>query len=295
MTATFGAFSPVLAREYLATEPEPVRWLWEDFIAEGSLTLLSAYAKVGKSTVLAPLILSVVKGQPFLGREAGKAPVLYLAVEEHPRDVRLRLEKFGLTPEDPLHIHSGRLLPEEFPRVAEYVRQEGNKLVVLDTLAGYWDLDDENDNAKVLRAGSPWLDLARTAAAVLLVHHDRKSGGEDGKGVRGGSALFGLVDQLITLERRQGGSATQRVIKALGRYGPAELVADYVEGRYVPVGGVPERLLNALTTGGGMETLVAASGLSDSTIMRHIEALGDRVARQGTGKRGDPFVYQLAA
>src|SRR5262249_56304824 len=182
-----------------------VRWVGEDCIGEGSLTLLSAYAKVGKSTVLAPLIIACVDGLRFLGREAGEASVLCLAVEEHPRYVRLRLEKFGLTPEDPLHIHSGRLLPEEFPRVAEYVRQEGNKLVVLDTLAGYWDLDDANDNAKVLRAGSPWLDLARTAAAVLLVHHDRKSGGEGGKGVRGGSALFGAVGQPIPLERRPGG------------------------------------------------------------------------------------------
>ena len=295
MTATFGAFSPVLAREYLATEPEPIRWLWEDFIAEGSLTVLSAYAKTGKSTLLAPLIVSVVQGRTFLGCATAKVPVLYLAVEEHPRDVRLRLEKFGLRPEDPLFVHAGRLLPSEFRQLTNFVRAQGIKLVLLDTLASYWNVEDENDNAKVIHAVNPWLDLARTLAAVVLVHHERKSGGEDGKGVRGGSGLVGLVDQIITLERRPGASATQRTLKALGRYGPAELVTDYAGGEYVLVGGTPAALLEALKAGGTVEELSDVSRLPASTVRRGIFTLGARVERQGAGHRGDPHRYALVA
>jgi hypothetical protein len=43
------------------------------------------------------------------------------------------------------------------------------------------------------------------------------------------------------MERRTGGSVTQRTLKALGRYGPAELVADYTGGEYVLVGEAPGR------------------------------------------------------
>lgn len=296
-----GAFSPIIARDYLATEPEPIRWLWDDFIAEGSLTVLSAYAKTGKSTLITPLMLSIAHGDPFLGRATCKTPILYLAVEEHPRDVHLRLVQFGITPDDPMHIAAGRLLPSEFPRIGEYVRRQKIGLVVLDTLASFWNVEDENDNAEVGRAVRPWLDLARaTNAAVLLVHHDRKSGGPDGKGVRGGSALFGAVDQLITLDRRHGGAPSERTLKSLGRYGPMDLVIDYTEGEgYVVVAGPGEESDAALQQAlrgpepKTLEELSRATGIARASLQRRLETLGDRVERTGEGKRGDPVRYAV--
>jgi RecA-family ATPase len=105
--------------------------------------------------------------------------------------------------------------------------------VVIDSLSRFWNVMDENNNMEVIREVSPLLEMAReTNAAVLLVHHERKSGGEDGRSIRGGSALFGLVDQAIFLERRQGEASNKRTLKTLGRYeeSPPELFGSTSKG-----------------------------------------------------------------
>jgi RecA-family ATPase len=88
-----------------------------------------------------------------------------------------------------------------------YVLEHDIRLVVLDTLSRFWTdvISEESDNIQVGRSINPFLELAReTGAVVLLVHHERKAGGKEGRSIRGGSALFGLVDQALLLERRAG-------------------------------------------------------------------------------------------
>ena len=41
---------------------------------------------------------------------------------------------------------------------------------------------------------TPLIDATRAGLAVLLVHHQRKAGGEDGDAIRGSSALAGATD-----------------------------------------------------------------------------------------------------
>jgi predicted ATP-dependent serine protease len=259
--------------------------------------------KVGKSTFAYPLALAVMKGQLFLGTPTLQGPVLILAVEEHARDVRLRLERFGATPADPLHVHSGRLDPASLPVIRNFVKEHGVRLVLLDTLSRYWRIHDENDNAEIIRLVSPFVDLAHeTDAAVVLVHHERKSGGADGHGIRGGSALFGLVDQSLSLERRPGGGENQRVLKALGRYddSPAELVLELDGDEYRAIG-TPEQftlaarqavVLGILTdVPQTVEALMAAAQLPRTTTQKVLSSLGAKVARQGAGIKGDPYLY----
>jgi hypothetical protein len=56
--------------------------------------------------------------------------------------------------------------------------------------------------------------------AVLLVHHQRKGGGQDGDAVRGSGAIFAAVDMLIEVERPTGDGtpATHRQLVATGRW-----------------------------------------------------------------------------
>ena len=69
------------------------------------------------------------------------------------------------------------------------------------------------------------------------MHHESKYGGRsaknqsrnDGKTIRGGSSLFGSVDQAIFLDHRRGGTDKQRVLKTLGRRSsPHELIIELV-------------------------------------------------------------------
>jgi hypothetical protein len=301
---TPGLFAPMTARDFLAVEPAPIVWVWEPYLPTGTLTVFSAYMKTGKSTFIAPMMLAVAQGRPFLGMPTKQTPVLALAVEEHPRDVKARLGSLGLRPDDPFHIVSGWLSRDEWPRVVAYVREHGIGLVVLDTLSAYWGVEDENDNAEVHRLVQPFHTLARnTGASVVLVHHDRKSGGRDGRNIRGGSALFGLVDQALSLERPQGGAETRRILKSIGRYAdtPREVVLDYLEGQYVladgPIGGhtdgAMEVLRGALSSPQTMRDLERVTGLSRNVLRRLLGDLGAEVVREGLGTKADPYTYWL--
>jgi AAA domain-containing protein len=301
-------FRPLSAAELLAREPQPLVWVWEPFLPEGTLNLLVAFMKVGKSTLVYALALAVAQGQAFLGYPTKQGGVLILAVEEHPRDVRRRLERFGMRPEDPIYVHAAPLdkSPSTVAALKAHIVDKGIKLVILDTLARWWAVEDENNNAQIVREVSPLLDMAHeTGAAVLIVHHERKSGGGDGRGIRGGSALFGIVDQALMLERRQGGNSNQRTLKAIGRYDetPGELILE-LDGDAYQLVGAPDgqgqeargrRVLEALTEEPqDVEAVAAKAGLSPKLTREALEKLcGDgQAVREGKGVKGSPHRYR---
>lgn len=301
-------FRPLSAADMLAEEVEPLRWVWEPFLAEGMLALLVAFMKLGKSTLTYALAVAVAQGKPFLGFPTKQGGVLILAVEEHPRDVKRRLRRFGMRPEDPIYAHMGPLPDSERTRNAlrAFIKDNGIALVVLDTLGRYWRVNDENDNAQVTRKLSPLLDLAHESeAAFLLVHHERKSGGEDGRGIRGASALFGLVDQALMLERRQGGSPTQRVLRTLGRYEetPRELVVEWDgDANEYRLVGTPDGDAAKLKVWGALSdepqdvsALAEKTGLTKKQVRRALEALGESIVCEGRGVKRDPHTYRRGA
>src|SRR5262249_3675491 len=129
------------------------------------------------------------------------------------------------------------LSEEELDSVHSFITEKKIGFVLLDSLPYYWTVKSENDNAEILRAVKPLLSVARaTGAAIGLIHHESKYGGRsesgeshgDGKSIRGGSAMFGLVDQAILLDRRRGGRPTERVLRTIGRRAenPPELVVE---------------------------------------------------------------------
>src|SRR3984893_9425245 len=214
-------FRLMTAADILATEAQPIPWVWDLFLPRGALALLVAFMKVGKSTFIYALAIAVARGVSFLRYPTQQGAVLIFALEEHPRDVRRHLEQFGMRSDDPIFILTGRLQnsPDLLEELQTFIVEHDITLVIIDTLTQFWSVADENSNSEVVREISSILDLARTTnATVLLVHHERKSGGEEGRGIRGGSALFGLVDQALLLERRHGGDETHRVLRTFGRY-----------------------------------------------------------------------------
>lgn len=302
-------FKPLTAADLLSWQPEAIPWIWNTFIPKGSLFLVVAYMKVGKSTLVYKMAVSVAQGTPFLGRETKSGAVLILAVEEHPRDVERRLRRFGMRSEDPIYVHTGRLENNEatIKALRDFILEKGIILVLVDSLSRYSNVRDENDNAGVIREVSPLLDLAReTAAAIGLIHHERKSGGEDGRNIRGGSALFGLVDQAIILERRQGEVNNQRLIKTLGRYdeSPRELVIELVGDEY-KVLGTPEemgeaqalvKVREALSVEPmDIKTIAKEAELKEKASRKALKRLREsgEAIREGEGKKNSPFTYRL--
>jgi AAA domain-containing protein len=198
-------------------------WLWDGVVESGTLTLLSAWAKTGKSELTYGLAVAVSQGRLFLARKVKQGPVVILAVEEHQRTVRRRLIRYGKRPTDPILVHVGRIGPPSTEVRALRKAIEGIEpvLLVVDTLTRAWDLDDENSSREVKKELQPWIDLAHgTGVAVVLNHHDNKAGGEHGRQARGSGDIVAAVDQALFLSRVKGddGDSPRRILRAIGRY-----------------------------------------------------------------------------
>jgi len=302
-------FKPISAADILSRPTEEIPWIWDTYIAEGNLFLLVAYMKVGKSTLAYPLALSIARGENFLDRETKQGSVLILALEEHPRDVANRLKGLGMNENDPVFVHEGFLpnSPKELESVKAFIQKKEITLVLVDSLSVFWNVKDENDNAAVVREVKPLLALARdTETAICLVHHDSKSGGPGGRNIRGGSSLFGLVDQAIMLEHLPGEKTNKRVLKTLGRYAesPSELVIELVNNEYRVIGtreevgkqAIMDEVSDSLTN--ELQDVKAIAQEIDKTQKATRQALEElrqdgRAVREGEGVKGKPYTYRL--
>ena len=303
---------PLSAAEILTLSTPEILWLWQWLIPVGSLFLLCAYMKVGKSTLAYRIALAIAQGIACLDRATTKTGILILAVEEHIRDVRRRLERFGMTAGMEIYVITDRDQARDLDKIREFVKAKAIGLVLIDSLSRWWDVADENNNMEVLRAVSPLLDLAHDTslnAAVGLIVHERKSGGEDGRGIRGGSSLFGLVDQAIILDRRPGETSNKRLLKTLGRYedSPKEIIIE-LDGNDYRVLGTPEQEGHAQavakvhdmlqprpgkTIEMDVKTLSAETGLTQKMVRRALESMGDEIQETGAGVKNDPVLYSM--
>ncbi len=247
-------------------------------------------------------------------RQTLKGGVLILAVEEHRRDVMNRLRQYGYTGEDPIWIEPAPVQDDAttIRALEEFIEKHSIVLVLIDTLASFFAMQDETDNAELTRRLKPILGICRRREAVIaILHHERKSGGEGGRAIRGGGAIFALVDQAFQLEK--GDTPTQRRLRIDGRYKgdvPSELTLDYVNDHYVCLGTPEDRdhavrmakayeLLPAEGSGLTIREAGTAAGLSYAvaggcsktstpTIGRSATAPTSAEARTGIGARSRP-------
>jgi KaiC/GvpD/RAD55 family RecA-like ATPase len=297
--------------DLIAQTDEEIEWVWDLYLPKGRLTLLVAFMKVGKSTFAYALAIAIAQGRPFLGHSTRQGPVLILALEEHVQDVKTRLVLFGANErKDPIQVHVAALAPspENFAAVREHVMEHGTEIIIVDTLASLWNIPDENNNAEVHRRVRPWLDLAHeSGCTVLLIHHERKSGGEGGRGIRGGSALFALMDQALILERRDGGAPTHRSLTAFGRYRdtPKELILELDGTTYRRIGtptelsleSAKDKVFDALSDNPQrIQVVIESSKLKKKLVQDALDALleEDKIIREGVGVKGKPFTYRVA-
>ena len=299
-------FNPISAPDLLAEVSEPTDWILEDYLPAGSLALIAGKPKEGKTTLVYEFAAKVAQGGVFLGRTTRKGGVLILAVEEHRRDVKMRLQNLGAEGLDDLYVNIGPLSPTPtfFANLSTFIQDHDIRLVIIDTLAAFWSVDNENDASEMTKAVKPLLRLAReSGSCVLLIHHARKSEGSHGDEIRGSGALFGLVDIAIVMKRHS--VETQRLLQAQSRYPetPSELVLELREHGYVALGdpaavGKADKLrrLRAVLTDDPQETesLAKKAGLSrrDATRLLDLLVKDGETIREGKGKRNDPHRFR---
>jgi AAA domain len=192
-----------------AIKPRPVRWLWEQRLALGTLGLLAGREGLGKSTLAYWVAAQVTRGL-LPGEFAGRpSSVIVAATEdswEHTIVPRLiaagadlhrvfRVEVYTAT-----DVLTGLVLPRDLHGLEQVVTTHDVALTLLDPLSSRLseDLDSHRD-PEVRRALEPLAALAdRTRSAVLGLAHHNKSGSSDPLTLILGSRAFAAVARSVS-------------------------------------------------------------------------------------------------
>jgi len=230
MTDRFRLLDP---DELFALELPPVEWLVEDLMPLGAAGMLSAREKAGKGLLSIDLLACIASEEPFLGRAVTSGPVAYFAAEESLRDVRDRVgARIGKARDIPLFVAPINTLVEvgreperlmltdldALQRLANTIKAEGLRLVILDTLREMHDLPENESDAMgpLLR---PIRQMAHDLNTTIVFNHHQNRGGS----FRGSTAIKAAVDFEWSFERTDtetdDGQPTGR-LKMDGRWTP---------------------------------------------------------------------------
>ncbi len=260
----------------------------------GRVTLLAAREKEGKSTLVSGAASAVTNGAFWLDAVAPRGKVMWICVEEHKNDLGKRLEEFGADPQiDVVSVKHGARDP--LAAIHSAVAERRPALVIIDTLstlvAHCADSPDPGNSAAWVAIMSALTRIARdTNAALILIHHARKS---DGK-YRDSSAIGAGVDAIIEMSVKSGdGNARNLQVRARWR------VDDYsirlVDHRYELISGPLEaRVLQHVSRhpGCSMRALREAVGGRTAAIGEAVEQLIDN---EDLENRGDKKSMRLHA
>jgi len=190
----------------------PLAYTIEPLLRSASIYTLTARTGAGKTAFLVIAALAVATGRAdILNREVHKGRVAYLACE-NPDDIRMRLKIAAYLLNIDLREIGERLIildmrakPEavhaELKRLAE---QAPFALVIVDTLAAFFDGDNINDavqGGNFMRRLRPLTQIAGLPSVVVAAH-PVKNASEDSLVPYGSGAILNEVDGNLTLWKR---------------------------------------------------------------------------------------------
>ena len=300
----------------MASVPDDIPWLVEPFIAKGAITeIIGKLKAAGKTTLVLGMIKAIKDGTKFLDTEVTKTKVVYLS--EQPKVSFIHaLREFGLTSGDVFIVPTADTVGYTWPEVIEIVGEQIRAdpeigMLVIDTLPVWAKLvgDMENSTGAALAAMEPLIQMATSGLAIVLVRHERKSGGDISDTGRGSSAWSGSVDVIATVQKTSGGDKNSRQIETISRLGdPVEMLVslnrETMEYSLINKGAAlaeaKETLLKELGQSMAIPKTIdelPSNGVSRTSLYRAAEEmLGDGLlAREGTGTKGNPYRWKLTA
>jgi hypothetical protein len=309
------------ASQLLAQPQATTNWVLPGYLLKGGVTLLSSRPKIGKTTLTAHVVQALLQGSEVFGRQASRANKVAYLSEEPPSLFADRLRALGLG-SDRLLVAFRHRARQPLPELLRQALDMGAEVVIVDTVAAWAGIEDENSATEVEKALRPVISLAQErGVSILLLHHLNKADGPEGTAHRGSGHLVAMVDIAVELRRPEGNAPeTRRVLRALSRYQetPQELVIDLQEGGYDALGtgeqvimrqaeeaqldvlpGPAEEAIPFERARPDADTIMGRLGgskLPRTTLQRVLASMVERgmVGRQGSGKRGDPYRYRLA-
>ncbi len=294
--------------ELLSEPEEAIDFIVADVLPCGGLSVVVAKPKVGKSTTVRELGRDVARGEPFLGRETQAGKVFYLGLEEKRSEVRKHFRAMGVTASDPILVFIAASPVDGLAQLAAEIKEKQPALVIIDPLFRFIRTKDGNDYATVTAALEPVVTLARESGAHLMfTHHATKGQTSGGDSILGSTAIFGAVDTALILKR----SDRYRTISSIQRYGVdlEETVLELdPETLRVTACGSRKEADEAHVSDPILEFLHSQTDtVEEREIQENVEGRKqilsralrslveqDKVAREGLGKRGDPYRYFIS-
>lgn len=191
-------------------QQKPRGYVVKGMVAPGDVGCIVGAPGAGKSVFGPSLAFHVAQGANFFGHRVKQGKVFYVAAED-PHGMCGRVEalskELGDTKDfllnrevsDLLASDGRRGLSKDFVALEQEVIAQKPVLIVIDTLAMAFPGLEENSAEAMGRVVELARRLAKSGAAVLLIHHDTKEGG----GLpRGHSLLNGALDVSICLKRK---------------------------------------------------------------------------------------------
>lgn len=123
--------------------PPPRTWLWDPYIPDCTMTLVSGREGIGKGLFCAYLARCVASGEHPDGSEHEPKKVLWLTAEDHPHlDIWPRLRAAGWDPEEHADVHFTDprtliVLPDDITALRDLIETEGYGLVIMDPGRSY--------------------------------------------------------------------------------------------------------------------------------------------------------------
>lgn len=201
---------------------EPVKWIIDQFIPFGSITMFAGAGGSMKSWLMmqaAQRISSRAAGHDselehvsitslekpdvptFLGRKVMYGvPVLYVDRENQEGEVGRRASMVGILGNSRFHYlceNATQLAPElDDERLAEFAEKEKG-LIIFDSLQDWYGQSDENNNSQMAAIISKMRRLARLGAGVVFIHHLNATG----ERARGGTTITNLTDMAFNVSK----------------------------------------------------------------------------------------------
>jgi len=195
----------------LKAKREPLRYTIDGVVQSGRIYTLTGPTNAGKTAFSTMAALAVATGRrDILNLDVEKGRVVYLAIE-NPDDTVSRFEiaqRFHRIPDselrDRLFIVTEKVKPESvLAELENRARSGGLALIVVDTLAAYFDGTDMNDNVAAgnfmrrLRV----LSKLRGNPAIIVPAHPTKGATQGSLIPYGGGAIVNEVDGNLALWR----------------------------------------------------------------------------------------------
>lgn len=185
---------------------EEVRWLWENRVPLGKVTIFAGDPGLGKSFVALWMTAWVTRGGGH---------VVILSAEDDPADtIRPRLDGLGaivsrvhvlkavrVTTEDGKQSERMLRLDRDIAQVAEAIRRHSETaLVIIDPLSAYMGSIDSRSDEQVRSILAPLSDLAaKTGVAIVSIKHLNKAEEKSAIYRAGGSIGFVAAARVVWL------------------------------------------------------------------------------------------------